>query len=125
MYDWGSEHSLVVGNQKFSKVGHFLGKKGIYMFSLPILKGDRTPLKDPTSIVLTEELVELATALFGNQHPIGKILKMASNSIIKMTPIFDKYNPGFPFECQFTNKQYAKKINYIELMGNLSLVVAF
>jgi putative ABC transport system permease protein len=87
MCDWGSGHSLVMGNQKFSKVGHFLGEQGIDMFSLPILKGDRNPLKDPTSIVLTEEL---ATTLFGNQDPIGKVLKMDNTIDLKVTAVVAK-----------------------------------
>jgi putative ABC transport system permease protein len=87
MCDWGSGHSLVVGNQKFSKVGHFLGEQGIEMFSLPILKGDRNPLKDPSSIVLTEEL---ATTLFGNQDPIGKVLKMDNTIDLKVTAVVAK-----------------------------------
>jgi putative ABC transport system permease protein len=49
----------------------------------------------------------------------------ASEAIKKMNVIFDKYNPGFPFEYQFTDEQYAKKFNYLELIGNLSLAVAF
>jgi len=49
----------------------------------------------------------------------------ASEAIKKITPIFDKYNPGFPFDYQFTDEQYAKKFNYLELIGNLSLAVAF
>jgi ABC-type antimicrobial peptide transport system permease subunit len=42
-----------------------------------------------------------------------------------MGPIFDKHNPGFPFDYQFTDEQYAKKFIYLELIGNLSLAVAF
>jgi putative ABC transport system permease protein len=49
----------------------------------------------------------------------------ASAAIKKMTPIFDKHNPGFPFDYQFTDEQYAKKFDDLELIGNLALVVAF
>ena len=49
----------------------------------------------------------------------------ASEALRKMAPIFEKYNPGYPFEYQFTDEQYAKKFNYLELIGKLSLVVAF
>src|SRR6187401_420591 len=41
-----------------------------------------------------------------------------------MKPVFDKYNPAFPFEYQFADEQYAKKFNYEELVGNLALIVA-
>jgi len=41
-----------------------------------------------------------------------------------MKPVFDKYNPAFPFEYQFADEQYAKKFNYEELVGNLAAIVA-
>ena len=41
-----------------------------------------------------------------------------------MKPIFDKYNPAFPFAYQFADEQYAKKFNYEELVGNLAAVIA-
>jgi ABC-type antimicrobial peptide transport system permease subunit len=47
-----------------------------------------------------------------------------SEAIAKMAPIFDKYNPGFPFDYKFTDLEYAKKFNYEELIGNLSLIVS-
>ena len=41
-----------------------------------------------------------------------------------MKPVFDKYNPAFPFEYQFADEQYAKKFNYEELVGNLAAIIA-
>jgi putative ABC transport system permease protein len=46
-------------------------------------------------------------------------------AIKKMNVIFDKFNPGYPFDYQFTDEQYAKKFEYLELIGSLSLLVAF
>jgi putative ABC transport system permease protein len=48
----------------------------------------------------------------------------ASEAIKKMKPIFEKYNPGFPFDYKFADEQYAKKFNYEELVGKLVAVVA-
>jgi len=48
----------------------------------------------------------------------------ASKAISIMKPIFDKYNPSFPFEYQFADEQYAKKFNYEELVGNLAAIMA-
>jgi ABC-type antimicrobial peptide transport system permease subunit len=47
-----------------------------------------------------------------------------SKAISIMKPIFDKYNPSFPFEYQFADEQYAKKFNYEELVGNLAAIMA-
>ena len=48
----------------------------------------------------------------------------ASEAIKKMKPIFEKYNPAFPFDYKFADEQYAKKFNYEELVGNLAAIVA-
>src|SRR6185295_2998115 len=48
----------------------------------------------------------------------------ASEAIKRMKPVFDKYNPAFPFDYKFADEEYAKKFNYEELVGNLALIVA-
>ncbi|GAB4016941.1 ABC transporter permease [Spirosoma koreense] len=46
-----------------------------------------------------------------------------SVAIEKMTPIFNKYNPIYPFDYKFADTEYAKKFSYEELIGNLSAIV--
>lgn len=87
MCDWGGNRSLVAGNQKFLKDGHYIGEEAIDMFSLKVLNGDKNPLKDPYSIVLTDET---AQAIFGKQDPIGKILRMGNSVDLKVTAIVEK-----------------------------------
>jgi ABC-type antimicrobial peptide transport system permease subunit len=48
----------------------------------------------------------------------------ASKALALMKPIFEKYNPAFPFEYRFADEEYAKKFNYEELVGNLAAIVA-
>jgi len=48
----------------------------------------------------------------------------ASKVIGLMKPIFDKYNPSFPFEYQFADEQYAKKFDYENLVANLAAIIA-
>ncbi|MVM41060.1 FtsX-like permease family protein [Spirosoma sp. HMF3257] len=88
MYDRGEgNRSLIVGNQKFLKQGLFIGEEAIDMFSLNILNGDKNPLKEPYSIVLSDET---AKALFGQQDPIGKILKLDNKVDLKVTAVVAK-----------------------------------
>ena len=88
MYERGEgNRSLMVGNQKFLKQGLFIGEEAIDMFSLNVLNGDKNPLKEPYSIVLTDET---AHALFGNQDPIGKILKLDNTTDLKVTAVVAK-----------------------------------
>jgi len=48
----------------------------------------------------------------------------ASKAISLVKPIFDKYNPAYPFEYKFADEEYAKKFNYEELVGNLAAIIA-
>ena len=87
MCDWGVNISLVNGNNKFIKQGHFIGSEAISMFSLPILSGDKNPLKDPLSIVLTKET---AQTFFGDEDPIGKTVRMDNLVDLKVTAVIAK-----------------------------------
>jgi ABC-type antimicrobial peptide transport system permease subunit len=48
----------------------------------------------------------------------------ASKAIALMKPIFERYNPAYPFEYHFADEEYAKKFNYEELVGNLAAIIA-
>jgi len=87
MCDWGQPHSLVYGEKKISKRGHFIGEEAVNMFSLKILNGDKDPLHDPYSIVLTNETAKI---LFGNENPVGKIVKMDNETNLKVTAVVPK-----------------------------------
>ncbi|UTA67407.1 ABC transporter permease [Emticicia sp. 21SJ11W-3] len=105
MCDWGSTRSLLVGNQKFLKFGHFIGPDAMEMFSIQVTNGDKQPLKEPYSIVLTEETAE---ALFGKQDPVGKIVKVDNTMDLKVTAVVKKqpknaslqYDYLIPFDLQ-------------------------
>ena len=87
MCDWGQKRSLVYGEKKISKYGHFIGEEAVSIFSLNILEGSKDPLHDPYSIVLTKET---AGILFGNTNPIGKTIKLDNQTDLKVTAVVDK-----------------------------------
>lgn len=87
MCDWGQRHSLVYGEKKISKEGHFIGEDAIDMFSINILNGDKKPLHDPYSIVLTDETAHI---LFGDENPVGKIIKLDNTTNLKVTAVVPK-----------------------------------
>ncbi len=97
MCDWGQNHSLIYGDKKISKNGHFIGADAVDMFSLKILNGDKNPLKDPYSIVLTDETAKI---LFGTENPIGKMVKMDNATSLKVTAVVPKQpkNSGISFD---------------------------
>ena len=87
MCDWGSNRSLVYGEKKISKFGHFIGEEAVSMFSLHILEGSKHPLHDPYSIVLTKETADI---LFGKEDPINKTVKLDNQTDLKVTAVVDK-----------------------------------
>ena len=87
MCDWGQNHSLVYGDKKISKFGHFICEDAVNIFSLNIQSGDKNPLHDPHSIVLTEET---AKALFANENPLDKIVRMDNTVDLKVTAVVSK-----------------------------------
>lgn len=67
-------------------------------FSFPLLKGDPgTALRDPYSIVVTEPM---AKKLFGDEDPMGKIVKMDNKVNFKVTGVLKDLpdNTQFRFE---------------------------
>jgi putative ABC transport system permease protein len=111
--DWGQNHSLVYGDKKISKPGHFIGEDAVSMFSLNILSGNKNPLHDLHSIVLTEET---AKALFGNENPLDKIIRMDNTVDLKVTAVVTKlpknssinFDYLIPFYLQETIFSYIK-----------------
>ena len=116
MCDWGQHHSLVYGEKKISKYGHFIGEDAVDMFSLNILNGDKEPLHDPYSIVLTDETAKI---LFGNEDPVGKIIKLDNTTNLKVTAVVEKepknsslaFDYLIPFQLQETIYSMDKTIS--------------
>lgn len=71
----------------------------------------------PLTIVFSKNWVSFVNIRINPGLPVSKAISL-------MKPIFDKYNPAFPFEYQFADEEYAKKFNYEELVGNLAAIIA-
>ncbi len=114
MCDWGSQRSLIYGEKKISRFGHYIGKDAVSMFSLNILAGDKQPLKEPYSLVLSDET---AKALFGKEDPIGKTVKVNNAIDLKVTAVVQKqpknstlqFDYLIPFQLQETIYSWIKK----------------
>ncbi len=103
------------------------------MFSFPFLKGDaKTALNDRYSIVLTERM---AKKYFGDEDPMGKIMKIGGNTDFKVTGILKDvpFNSHMQFDCIFPiinmerfwgldmrSWQQFRLVTYIQLQKNAS-----
>ena len=72
--DWGDDYSLMAGDKKIKMRGRHVDPDFIGMFSFQLSKGNSaTALNDLHSMIITESV---ATALFGNEDPVGKTVRI-------------------------------------------------
>lgn len=81
------------------------------MFSYPLVAGNKDKaLKDENSIVLTESF---SKSLFGNENPIGKIIKIDSVNLVTVDAVIKDLpsNTNVKFDY-LLSYDYDKKLNY-------------
>ena len=84
-WDWGGEHLLAYDDKSIKKNGNYADPSILRMFSFNLLEGDpETALDDPHAVVLTQSV---AQALFGEEDPLGKIVRMDERDDMKITGI--------------------------------------
>jgi len=84
-------------NKRFNESDVFFGDHALYdIFTMPFLKGDPSKaLTEPNSIVLT---APTAYKYFGNQDPMGKMLKLDNQDILyKVTGVVEEPPPTSHF----------------------------
>jgi putative ABC transport system permease protein len=87
---------LSAGEKKFTKTGNFAEPEIADMLSLKMLRGNRSGLKDPSSILLSESV---AKAFFGDTDPVGQVIKMNDDSNVKVAGVYE----DFPQNSQFSD----------------------
>ncbi len=101
--DFGSEFESVIrvspndglvtyGEKSFNEKQFYLADANFFeFFSYPLIKGDpKTVLTNPTDVVLTEAM---AKKYFGDEDPIGKIIRYDNQNDLKVTGIAGPF-PG-------------------------------
>ena len=99
MCTWTNGRYLRVGDVTINKTGNYIQPEGPVMLDLKILKGELTGLKDTKSIMLSESTAE---ALFGNEDPMGQIVKVNNVSDVKVTAVYE----DIPFNNHFNDSDY-------------------
>lgn len=88
MASWNFEHILAYKDVKFTESGMHVEPAFARMFSLKMLKGSQDGLQEVNAIMLNESL---AKTLFGNEDPIGKIIKYDAKANMKVTGVFQDF----------------------------------
>ena len=80
------DHIISTGEKNISLSGEFMEASGPEMFTLNMIQGSWSGLIDPHSILLSQSA---AILLFGNDNPLGKLLKIDSKMDVKVTGVYE------------------------------------
>src|SRR5215218_545692 len=83
---WVQEYILSAGEKKLSYTGQFMDEEAPEMLTLKILKGNRSGLKNPNSIMLS---ASTAKSLFGNSDPVGQLVMINNKIPVKVTGVYE------------------------------------
>ena len=109
--DWANSHLFSIGEKRLTVNGSIVDSNFLQVFSFPLLKGNATTvLKDMHSVVLTETL---AKKLYGNEDPMGKIIKIDNKENFTVTGILK----DLPLNTRF-NFEYLLPWSYKRFLGD-------
>jgi putative ABC transport system permease protein len=112
---WTEDNLFTVGDKSIKAKGNLVDPAFLSMFSFSLVKGNaNTVLKDPSSIVLTQEL---AKKIFGNssgarQDAMGKIIKIDNGENYKVTGILKDLPNNTLFDFEYL-------VSYESMKGNI------
>lgn len=86
MSSWTNSLYLKYNDINISSTGNYMQEAALNIFAFKILKGADNGLKEKNSIMLSQST---AKALFGNNDPIGKIIKVNSADDMMVTSVFE------------------------------------
>lgn len=97
--DLMESHGLMTGTKKLYMKGAQVGGDFLKMFQYPLLKGNANSVfKDPYSIVLTQSA---AMALFGNEDPMGRMVRFDNKNDLRITGILKDLPPVSSLQFNF------------------------
>jgi putative ABC transport system permease protein len=83
---WTRQHVLNYKNKNLAFDGKFMDPEGLDLLGFHLLRGSKTALQDPASIVLS---ASVAKAFFGDADPIGKTLHIDSKLTVAVTGVYE------------------------------------
>ncbi|GEP90023.1 MacB-like core domain-containing protein [Chitinophaga terrae (ex Kim and Jung 2007)] len=93
-----SPRGLSVGDKKMIMTGAATEPAFLDIFKYPVISGGKGMLDDPNSIVLTESA---AKALFGNEDPINKTVKLENELELRVTGVLADIPGNSSIQFQF------------------------
>jgi putative ABC transport system permease protein len=100
-----SNHLITVGNKKIKQRGGFFEKEMPDMFSVNLLKGSRSALKDPLSVLIS---ASAARACFGNEDAMNRFIKIDKMPDVKVAGVYE----DFPQNSTFANLNFISSYDF-------------
>jgi putative ABC transport system permease protein len=105
MSSWTESHFLTTGDKKVTREGNFFEPQAPDMLQLKMLRGTRNGLKETFSILLS---ASTAKALFGNEDPMNKVIRMDDKVNAKVTGVYE----NLPRNSSFANTTFICPWNF-------------
>ncbi|WP_036380745.1 ABC transporter permease [Muricauda sp. MAR_2010_75] len=99
MASWNNSQYLKYKDVSISRNGNFTQREAPEMLELKILKGEKDGLREISSIMLS---ASTANALFGNEDPIGKSVKINGQYDMMVTAVYE----DIPFNTSFRDLDF-------------------
>ncbi|MDX1471097.1 MAG: FtsX-like permease family protein, partial [Flavobacteriaceae bacterium] len=102
-----NDMDLSYDERKIVSIGVFAQPSLPYILNVEMLSGQRKALEDPSSIIISESV---ANTLFGNQNPVGKILKLGSSMQLSVRGVYK----DFAKDTDFANYKFIGSWEYLK-----------
>ena len=99
MCSWTQSSYVKYGEKSLSRTGNYMQPNAPDLLNLEILQGDRNGLEEINSIMISKSLAE---AYFGNEDPIGKVLKISNQYDLMVTAVYQ----DIPFSNSFNDTDF-------------------
>lgn len=129
MSSFHGDNILSAEEKRLTKHGSFMEEDALRMFTLNMIKGNWDALKEPNSIVISQST---AHAFFGNENPIGELMKLNNMPSVLVTGVFQDLpnNSKFkdltfiaPWKLYVSSYDWVKKAHDNNLWDNNSYQV--
>jgi ABC-type antimicrobial peptide transport system permease subunit len=126
MASWQGEHILSFGDKMITQEGDYMAPDITRIFGLKMQRGTLDGLKDLHSILLSTSCAE---ALFGQENPMGKLIKIDNQLDVKVTGVYEDlpFNSSFhkltfiaPWELYVSTQEWVQNARDENQWGNNS-----
>lgn len=110
--------ALSKGETVLSRNGMFIGSGAPEVFSIDMVKGGWSALKDPHSIILSETTAQI---YFGDEDPMGKMMRLGDSEDVTVTGVYR----DLPHNSQFAGCEFMVSFDLLVSLNQWMLTQGF